>query len=284
MQWFKRPRQYTPVHQTVRRKSMPDGLWKKCPKCQEILYIPELERRMNVCAKCNYHFRISATQRIQYMTDEGSFQETHADLASGDPLEFADPNGSYTDKVQEHQKATGLKEAAVTGFAEMESNPVSLAVTDSFFMMGSMGSVVGEKIALAAEDAFDQKLPLVTVSGSGGGARMQEGMLSLMQMAKTAAAVRRLGEARLPYISVLTDPTMGGVAASFSFLGDVIIAEPGAMIGFAGPRVIRQTIHEKLPDGFQSAEFQLENGFVDMVVDRSELKHTVAHLLRLLSP
>jgi len=283
MQWFKKQRQYIPIRQATRRKSIPDGLWKKCPRCQEILYIPELERRMDVCAKCNYHFRISAPLRIQYLTDEGSYKETHDDLASGDPLEFTDPRGSYSEKISENQKITGLTDAAVTGFAEIESIPVSVAVTDSFFMMGSMGSVVGEKVALAAEDAFDEKIPLVSVSGSGGGARMQEGMLSLMQMAKTAAAVRRLGEVRVPFISVLTDPTMGGVAASFSFLGDVIIAEPGAMIGFAGPRVIRETIHQELPEGFQSAEFQRDNGFVDMVVNRSELKHTIAHLLRLLS-
>jgi len=283
MQWFKKPRQYIPVHQAVRRKSIPDGLWKKCVRCQEILYVPELERRMNVCDKCNYHFRINAPQRIQYLTDEGSFEETYSELAAADPLAFSDPNGSYPDKIREHQQATGLKDAAVTGLGEIESVPISLAVTDSFFMMGSMGSVVGEKVALAAEDAYEQKLPLVTVSGSGGGARMQEGILSLMQMAKTAAAVRRLSEVRLPFISVLTDPTMGGVAASFSFLGDVIIAEPGAMIGFAGPRVIRETIRQELPERFQSAEFQLDNGFVDMVVNRSELKHTIAHLLRLLT-
>ena len=283
MQWFKKPRQYIPVHHATRRKSIPDGLWKKCVRCQEILYIPELERRMNVCEKCSYHFRVNAPQRIQYLTDEGSFQETHTELAAGDPLDFADPTGSYLDKISEHQKATGLKDAVVTGLGEIESVPISLAVTDSFFMMGSMGSVVGEKVALAAEDAYEQKLPLVTVSGSGGGARMQEGMLSLMQMAKTAAAVRRLSEARMPFISVLTDPTMGGVAASFGFLGDVIIAEPDAMIGFAGPRVIQETIRQELPEGFQSAEFQRDNGFIDMVVNRSELKHTIAHLLRLLT-
>jgi len=283
MQWFKKPRQYIPVRQTTRRKAIPDGLWKKCVRCQEILYVPELERRMNVCAKCNYHFRIGASQRIQYLTDEGSFEETYTDIAPEDPLEFKYPGCSYKDKIAESQEATGLKDAVMTGSAQIESIPVSVAVTDSFFMMGSMGSVVGEKVALAAEDAIDSKIPLVTVSGSGGGARMQEGMLSLMQMAKTAAAVRRLGEVRLPFISILTDPTMGGVAASFSFLGDVIIAEPGAMIGFAGPRVIKETIRQELPEGFQSAEFQRDNGFVDMVVNRGELKHTVASLLRMLT-
>ena len=282
MQWFKKSRQYIPVHQATRRKSIPDGLWKKCVRCQEILYIPELERRLNVCDNCDYHFRVNAHQRVQYLADEGSFEETHAELTSADPLGFSDPSGSYVDKISEHQEATGLKDAVVTGFCEIGSVPTSLAITDSFFMMGSMGSVVGEKVAIAAEDAYDRKLPLVTVSGSGGGARMQEGMISLMQMAKTAAAVRRLSEVRLPFISVLTDPTMGGVAASFGFLGDVIIAEPGAMIGFAGPRVIRQTIHQDLPEGFQSAEFQRDNGFVDMVVNRSELKHTISHLIRLL--
>lgn len=283
MQWFKRPRQYVPIRHATRRKNIPDGLWKKCDKCDEILYVPELERRMHVCPQCDYHFRIGARLRIEYMLDEGSFEETHAEMAAGDPLGFDTPLGTYPEKLEENQKATGLMDAAICGFGDIETIPISLAVTDSFFMMGSMGSVVGEKVTIAAESAIENKIPLVTVSGSGGGARMQEGMVSLMQMAKTSAAVRRMADARLPFISVLTDPTMGGVAASFSFLGDVIIAEPGAVIGFAGPRVVKETINEELPANFQCAESQLENGFVDMVVARNELKHTIAHLLRLLA-
>jgi acetyl-CoA carboxylase carboxyl transferase subunit beta len=282
MQWFKRPRQYVPVRHATRRKNIPDGLWKKCDKCEEILYVPELERRMHVCPQCGYHFRIGARLRIKLIVDEGSFEETHADMTAGDPLNFETPLGSYPEKLEENKKATDLMDAAICGFGEIETIPISLAVTDSFFMMGSMGSVVGEKVTIAAETAIDKKLPLITVSGSGGGARMQEGMVSLMQMAKTSAAVRRMADTRLPFISVLTDPTMGGVAASFSFLGDVIIAEPGAVIGFAGPRVVQQTIHEEPPADFQSAESQMKYGFVDMVVARDELKHTIAHLLRLL--
>lgn len=282
MQWFKRPRQYVPVRHATRRKNIPDGLWKKCEKCEEILYVPELERRMHVCPQCGHHFRIGARLRIQYIVDEDSFEETHADMAAGNPLDFETPLGTYPEKIDENQKMTGLMDAAICGFGDVETIPVSLAVTDSFFMMGSMGSVVGEKVAIAAESAIENKIPLVTVSGSGGGARMQEGMVSLMQMAKTSAAVKRVADMRLPFISVLTHPTMGGVAASFSLLGDVIIAEPGAVIGFAGPRVVKQTIHEDPPEGFQSAESQLKNGFVDMVVARDKLKHTIAHLLRLL--
>ncbi len=282
MQWFKRTREYIPVRRATRRKNIPDGLWKKCDKCEEILYVPELERKMHVCTQCGYHFRIGSRQRIEYLVDEGSFEETHADMTSGDPLNFVTPLGTYPEKLEENRKATGLLDAAICGFGEIETVPVSLAVTDSFFMMGSMGSVVGEKVAIAAETAVENKMPLITVSGSGGGARMQEGMVSLMQMAKTAAAVKKVAESRLPFISILTDPTMGGVAASFSFLGDVVIAEPGAVIGFAGPRVVKQTIHEDPPADFQSAESQLKNGFVDMVVPRAELKHTVAHLLRLM--
>jgi acetyl-CoA carboxylase carboxyl transferase subunit beta len=260
---------------------IPEGMWIKCDACLEIIYKPEVERNLNVCPKCNYHFRIPATERIRSIADEGTFAEFGDDMEPTDVLNFTDTK-KYADRLKEARKKTGRKDAVVTGTGKVNGIEVVLAVLDFEFQGGSMGSVVGEKIALAAETALDSRVPLVIFSASGG-ARMQEGTLSLMQMAKTSAALARLSDARLPYISVLTDPTTGGVAASFAMLGDVIISEPGALVGFAGPRVIEQTINQKLPEGFQRAEFLLEHGMVDMIVERTRLKATLTQILRYLS-
>jgi acetyl-CoA carboxylase carboxyl transferase subunit beta len=264
-----------------RKIRIPEGMWIKCDACLEIIYKPEVERNLNVCPKCVYHFRIPAMERIGAVTDEGTFAEFAEDLESVDPLNFTDTK-KYVDRIKEARKKTGRREAVITGRGKINGIDVVLAVLDFEFQGGSMGSVVGEKVALAAELALESGVPLIVFSASGG-ARMQEGTLSLMQMAKTSAALARLSDARLPFISVLTDPTTGGVAASFAMLGDVIISEPGALIGFAGPRVIEQTINQKLPEGFQRAEFLLEHGMLDMIVERSRLKATLTQLLRYLS-
>jgi acetyl-CoA carboxylase carboxyl transferase subunit beta len=260
-----------------KRVKIPEGLWVKCDNCKEIIYKKEIEKNLKVCPKCNYHFRITALERLKLVVDEGSFVEISANLAPKDPLEFKD-TVKYKDKVKSSQTATGLKDAIVAGEATISSHPVVLAVLDFGFMGGSMGSVVGEKICRATEKAEERCVPLVVFSSSGG-ARMQEGVISLMQMAKTSAAVARLAAKRIPFISVMTDPTFGGVSASFSSLGDIIIAEPRSLIGFAGPRVIEQTIKKQLPEGFQRAEFQLEHGQVDMIVDRNHMKDTLAQIL-----
>ncbi len=260
---------------------IPEGMWIKCDACLEIIYKPEVERNLNVCPKCNYHFRIPAMERIRSIADEGTFVEVGEDMEPTDVLNFTDTK-KYSDRLKEARKKTGRKDAVVTGTAKINGIEVALAVLDFEFQGGSMGSVVGEKIALVAETALGSRTPLVIFSASGG-ARMQEGTLSLMQMAKTSAALARLSDARIPYISVLTDPTTGGVAASFAMLGDVIISEPGALVGFAGPRVIEQTINQKLPEGFQRAEFLLEHGMVDMIVERTRLKATLTQILRYLS-
>ena len=261
---------------------MPDGLWVKCPQCFEIVYREDLERNLHVCPKCQHHFRVGASQRIALLIDEGTFEEHDATLESVNPLNFSVDGKSYKDKVVESQRRTGLREAAIWGTGTIDGNRVALLVMDPFFMMGSMGSVVGEKTTRAIESSTETGVPFVSVSSSGG-ARMQEGTISLMQMAKVSAALARLDDARLPFISILTDPTTGGVLASFASQGDVIIAEPRALIGFAGQRVIKQTIGEQLPEGFQRAEFQLEHGFVDMVVPRANLKTTVSCVLRYLT-
>lgn len=261
---------------------IPEGMWIKCDACLEIIYKPEVERNLNVCPKCNYHFRIPAMERIRAVTDEGTFQEFGEDLESVDMLTFTDTK-KYTDRLKETKKKTGRKEAVITGTAKINGTDVVLAVLDFEFLGGSMGCVVGEKVAVAAEAALEMSRPLVIFSASGG-ARMQEGTLSLMQMAKTSAALARLSDARVPFISVLTDPTTGGVAASFAMLGDIIISEPGALIGFAGPRVIEQTIKQKLPEGFQRAEFLLEHGMIDTIVERTRLKPTLTQVLRFLTP
>ncbi len=260
---------------------IPEGMWIKCDACLEIIYKPEVERNLNVCPKCNYHFRIPAMERIRAVTDEGSFQEFGEDLESVDMLSFTDTK-KYTDRLKESKKKTGRKEAVITGTAAINGIDVILAVLDFEFLGGSMGCVVGEKVAAAGEAAKELSRPLIIFSASGG-ARMQEGTLSLMQMAKTSAALARLADARIPFISVLTDPTTGGVAASFAMLGDIIISEPGALIGFAGPRVIEQTIKQKLPEGFQRAEFLLEHGMIDIIVERTRLKPTITQVLRFLT-
>ncbi len=263
-----------------RRVKTPEGMWIKCDACLEIIYKPEVERNLNVCPKCNYHFRIPALERIHSVVDEGTFQEFGDDLESVDMLGFTDTK-KYNDRLKEAKKKTTRREAVITGAARINGIDAVLAVLDFEFLGGSMGCVVGEKITMSAELALEWKRPLVIFSASGG-ARMQEGTLSLMQMAKTSAALARLSDAKIPFISVMTDPTTGGVAASFAMLGDVIISEPGALIGFAGPRVIEQTIKQKLPEGFQRAEFLLEHGMVDMIVERTKLKTTLTQILRFL--
>ncbi len=270
-----------------RRKDQPDGgpkkvviaegLWVKCDSCKEIVYRAEVDRAGRVCPKCHYPFRLTARERIQGLTDEGSFEERDAGLRSKDPLGFKDTK-KYPDRVKQARAKTGLEEAVVTGTARLGGHPLVLAVMEFSFLGGSMASVVGEKLTRAIEFAIAKRMPLVIVSASGG-ARMQEGILSLMQMAKTSAALKRLADERLPYISLLTDPTTGGVTASFAMLGDVIMAEPRALIGFAGPRVISETIRQPLPDGFQRSEFLLEHGQVDLVVERRELKETLRRIL-----
>jgi len=277
---FGKPK-YTVV-KVSKKKDIPSGLWVKCDECGEIIYNKKLEENLKVCPKCDCHFVVSAKERIKMLLDEDSFSEHDADMTSKDPLVFAGTK-SYKSKIKKDQDATGLKEAAITGEGKIGGKKVIVAVTDSRFIMGSMGSVVGEKISRAFEKATEEELPIIIVSGSGGGARMYEGILSLMQMAKTSAAAARHKEAGLLYISVLTNPTMAGVMASFASLGDVIIAEPKALIGFTGPRVIEQTIHQKLPEGFQRSEFLLEHGLIDMVINRKNLKETIRQLLTYLT-
>ncbi|MDE3019174.1 MAG: acetyl-CoA carboxylase carboxyltransferase subunit beta [Nitrospirota bacterium] len=275
MTWFKK--ESTPISEPTKRPKVVEGMWLKCSHCREIVYRKEVDRNNKVCPKCDYHFPISVTERIALLTDLGTFREWDADLAPQDPLGFSDSR-AYPERLKAQQDKTGRKDALVTGEGAINGRRLVLAVFDFSFMGGSMGSVVGEKLCRAIEQAITMRLPVVLVCTSGG-ARMQEGILSLMQMAKTSAAVARLGEARLPFITILADPTFGGVTASVAMLGDVIIAEPKALIGFAGPRVIEQTIKQQLPDEFQRAEFLLEHGIVDMIVERRRLKETVGSLL-----
>ena len=275
MALFGKPK-YTIVK--IRKREIPHGLWTKCPVCGEPLYRKTLEENLRVCPKCQHHFIMTAFERLEMIVDEDTFKEYDAGLVSVDPLEFKGLK-SYKQKIAEDQKATTLLEAVVTGEGTVFGKKAVVAVTDSRFIMGSMGSVVGEKVTRAIEKSIRKKLPLVIVSGSGGGARMYEGILSLMQMAKTSAALRRHNDTGLLYISVLTNPTMGGVMASFAGLGDIIIAEPKALLGFAGPRVIEQTTRQKLPEGFQRSEFMLEHGLIDMIVPRKELKEILHRLI-----
>lgn len=270
-------RKYTLV-KVAKKKEIPEGLWTKCEDCGEIIYNKILEENFKVCPKCNYHFVLSASERIHLLLDKDSFKEMDTGLSPVDPLEFKGPV-AYKEKLEKEQQLTGLKDAVVTGEGAIEGKMVIFAVTDSRFMMGSMGSVLGEKITRAIESALEKKLPLIIVSGSGGGARMQEGMFSLMQMAKTSAILSRFHREGLCFISVLTNPTMAGVLASFASLGDILIAEPKALIGFTGPRVIEQTIHQVLPPGFQRSEFLLEHGLIDMIVHRKDLRQTLARIL-----
>ena len=274
MAWFKKKE--TPPDDL---KAM-DALWSKCNACQEISYKKELERNLHVCPKCSYHFPIQAHNRIAIVADDDSFQEMDRELTPVDPIAFRDLK-RYSDRLQEAQHKTGLKDAFTTGKCEVNGAPAMIGVFDFSFLGGSLGSVVGEKIARMIEQAMDEKIGAIIFTSSGG-ARMQEGILSLMQMAKTSAALSLLRKERLPYISVLTDPTLGGVTASFGMLGDIIMAEPRAMIGFAGPRVIKETIKADLPPGFQRAEYLLEHGMIDLIVERKKLKKTLGDLLNLL--
>ena len=278
MAWFRKPKQPKPVAENRARSTVPEGLWVKCEGCREVVYSKELERNLKICPKCGYHFRIDAWERISLLLDEESPVERFAGVSPTDPLGFADSK-RYLDRLKVYQSKVGVRDAVIVVEGKLLAIPVVLAVMDYRFMGGSMGSVVGEKIARAAELATEKKKPLLIVSASGG-ARMQEGVLSLMQMAKISAALARLRDARQPYISILTDPTTGGVTASFAMLGDLNVAEPGALIGFAGPRVIEQTIRQSLPEGFQRSEFLLDHGFLDLVIPRPELKETVARCLR----
>jgi acetyl-CoA carboxylase carboxyl transferase subunit beta len=273
--WFRRRPEETAG--TPRKVVIAEGSWVKCDSCKQIIYRAEVERAGRVCPKCHYPFRISARERIALLADPGSFEERDAGLTSADPLGFRDSK-RYRDRVRAAREKTALGEAVITGVARIGGLPTVLCAFEFGFLGGSMGSAVGEKLARAIELAIDKHLPVIIVSASGG-ARMQEGILSLMQMAKTSAALERLAAARLPYLSVLTDPTTGGVTASFAMLGDVILAEPRALIGFAGPRVIAETIRQALPEGFQRSEFLLQHGQIDMIVERRDLRETLRRLL-----
>jgi acetyl-CoA carboxylase carboxyl transferase subunit beta len=260
------------------RKEMPEGLWMRCPGCEHMLYKSTVEKNLNVCPECNHHFRIEAKTRISYLVDEASFQQVLGDLTSDDPLGFKFRETTYKQRIKDDEKKSGAREAMLIGEAFIKGRGVVLAVMEPNFLMGSMGSVVGEKFCAAVDLAIEEKLPLVVVCCSGG-ARMHEGVVSLGQMAKTSAALAKFDEAGGLYICVLTDPTTGGVTASFAMLGDCLIAEPGAQIGFAGPRTIAETIKVELPEGFQTAEFMLEHGFVDMIVHRKDLRSEIARLI-----
>jgi acetyl-CoA carboxylase carboxyl transferase subunit beta len=275
MTWFKRDRQKI---ETTEKKELPGDLWQKCPACGEILYRKELAQRAWICSKCGHHFRVAADDYLEILLDPGTFSEFDADLESVDALEFVDTR-PYRERLEQYRERTGRNDAVVCGIGSIDGVEVSIAVMDFNFMGGSMGSVVGEKVARAIERALSREIPLVVVSASGG-ARMQEGVLSLMQMAKTSSLLAALDRQGLPFVAVNTDPTTGGVTASYAMLGDVIYAEPRAQIGFAGPRVIKQTIGQDLPDEFQTAEFVLEHGFVDAVVPRPRLKRVVSRTLR----
>jgi len=259
-----------------KKKEMPDDLWTKCEECEEIIFNKKLAENLKVCPECNYHFRLTATERISLLVDhEEGFEEYDGELEAANPLKF--PN--YEDKIKKYQEKTDLKEAVITGIAKINGYQVSLAALDYRFLMGSMNSVVGEKITRAIERAIDFEIPLIIIAGGGGGARMYEGMLSLMQMAKTSAALKKLDDAGQLFVSVVTDPTFGGISASFASLGDINIGEAGAKVGFAGPRVIKQTINTELPENFQTSEFLMENGMLDKVVTRDELKDLLGNIL-----
>ncbi|MCI4624354.1 MAG: acetyl-CoA carboxylase, carboxyltransferase subunit beta [Candidatus Magnetoovum sp. WYHC-5] len=276
MGWFKKTTKDSLEEKKVK---IPEGLWVKCPSCKEIIYRKEFDKNLKVCPKCNYHFRIGANERIHLTVDGGSFIELCPGLSPVDPLEFEDTM-SYEERITSNQEKTRLKDAMSIGIATINKLPVVIAVMDFSFMGGSMGSVVGEKVVRAVEASFETNYPLIIFTSSGG-ARMQEGIFSLMQMAKVSAAIGRLKEIAVAYISVLTDPTFGGVSASFAMLGDIIIAEPKSLIGFAGARVIQQTIKQQLPEDFQQAEFLLKKGLIDMVVHRREMKMRISNILKM---
>jgi acetyl-CoA carboxylase carboxyl transferase subunit beta len=279
MAWFRRSK--VSINQTdAQRKDIPDGMWIKCDSCGEIIHRSQLEQQFFTCVKCDHHFRITSLQYLAILLDADSFKEMDRKMRSTDPIGFKDTK-AYKDRIKESMRKSGLQDAVRTGTGKINGMPVVVAVMDFGFIGGSMGSVVGEKIARAAEKALKSKAPLIVISSSGG-ARMMEGALSLMQLAKTSAKLAQLSDAGIPYLSVMTDPTTGGVTASYAMLGDVNIAEPAALIGFAGPRVIKQTIGKDLPEGFQRSEFQMEHGFVDTVVHRKEMKETITKILRYL--
>jgi len=279
MPWFMRSKEN--ISPDSQKKDLPDGMWEKCPSCGEIIHKKQLETNLWTCIKCGHHFRIGSTEYIQILLDKGTFREMDKKMRSADPLEFEDTK-KYSDRIAETIKKLGLNDAVKTGTGKLNGIDVAFGCMDFKFIGGSMGSVVGEKIARLTDRALKNKIPLVIISSSGG-ARMMEGALSLMQLAKTSSRIARLAEAKVPYISVMTDPTTGGTTASYAMLGDIHIAEPQALIGFAGPRVIKQTIGKDLPKGFQRSEFLMERGFVDIVSPRKELKQNIYNVLTLLS-
>ena len=279
MPWFKRSKEN--ISPDSQKKDLPDGMWEKCPSCGEIIHKKQLETNLWTCIKCNHHFRIGSAEYIEILIDKGTFREIDKKMRSADPLEFEDTK-KYTDRISETIKKLGMNDAVKTGTGKLNGVDVAFGCMDFKFIGGSMGSVVGEKIARLTDRALKNKIPLIIISSSGG-ARMMEGALSLMQLAKTSSRIARLAEAKIPYISVMTDPTTGGTTASYAMLGDIHIAEPQALIGFAGPRVIKQTIGKDLPKGFQRSEFLLERGFVDIVSPRKELKQNIYNVLTLLS-
>jgi acetyl-CoA carboxylase carboxyl transferase subunit beta len=280
MTWFKKGEEEKEGKGKREELKPSDQLWVKCNSCSEIIYRRVIERNLQVCPKCNYHFQIPARRRVDWIVDPGAFIEHDADLISADPLEFKDSK-RYPSRVKESQEKTGQKEAIICGEAKIEGQPVLIGIFEFNFMGGSLGSVVGEKITRLIEKAIEKRVGVVIFCASGG-ARMQEGILSLMQMAKVSAALAKLHEERIPYLSVLTDPTSGGVLASLGMLGDVILAEPKAMIGFTGPIVIKETIKVELPEGFQRAEYLFKHGMIDLIVERKDLRHTIASLLEML--
>jgi acetyl-CoA carboxylase carboxyl transferase subunit beta len=280
MAWFKKARR--PIASPDKASRVPEGLWVKCPDCAAIIYARDLVTSLNVCTKCAHHFRLNARERLLTLFDGEHWVEQDAGLKSNDPLKFTDTK-PYKNRLEASRKATGLPDAIIVGVGRIDGREAVVAAMEYAFIGGSMGVVMGEKIVRAAETALARRIPLIVVSCSGG-ARMMEGALSLMQMAKISAALARLDRAAIPYISVLTDPTTGGVTASFAMLGDLNIAEPKALIGFAGPRVIEQTIRQKLPEGFQRSEFLIDHGMLDLIVDRRELKTTLSRVLRFMTP
>ncbi len=279
MPWFKRTKEN--ISPDTQKKDLPDGLWEKCPSCNEIIHKKQLEANLWTCLKCGYHFRIGSAEYTSIILDEGSFKEIDKKMKSADPLQFIDTK-KYSARIPDTIKKTGLNDAVKTGTGKINGLDVAFGCMDFSFIGGSMGSVVGEKIARLTDRAYKNKIPLIIVSASGG-ARMMEGAFSLMQMAKTSARLARLAEAKIPYISVLTDPTTGGTTASYAMLGDIQIAEPQALIGFAGPRVIKQTIGKDLPAGFQRSEFLLEHGFIDIISPRKDLKDNLFNILSLMN-
>ncbi|HEX7403805.1 MAG TPA: acetyl-CoA carboxylase, carboxyltransferase subunit beta [Usitatibacter sp.] len=280
MSWFRKLLPPKIKREGTQKKTVPEGLWSKCPSCEAVLYFTDLENNLHVCPKCSFHNRLSARQRLDLFLDSEGRAELASEVLPLDPLKFKDSR-KYSERLDEAEKETGETDALVVMQGSVKGVPLVVAAFEFGFLGGSMGSVVGERFVRAVQACCDEGLPFVCITATGG-ARMQEGLLSLMQMAKTTAALHQLTAARQPFISILTDPTMGGVSASFAFIGDVVIAEPGALIGFAGPRVIEQTVRETLPEGFQRSEFLLEKGAIDMIVDRRQLRDRVARLVTLL--